>query len=626
MSNHTARELVAMQLPGLPRSRRRLEMVLRTLPSTERERQDGRGAERVYHISALPIEAQAALARTASKIASAPLLADVADAAPQHRVTAVERIQLVHAAQALIAGGTPKVVAYESVAQGTEYSARSVRRFCKAVRGVPEAQWPEVLLPQYTSNTQQAECHPDAWAYIKSDYLSPSQPAFAACYRRMAKVARDQNWQPIPSAKTLLNRIEREVPSTVITLMRQGPDALERLYPAQERDHSTVGVMGAWNADGHRADVMVRWPDGEEARPIVLAFQDVASGKIVSYRVDRTENGDQVRLAFADAIERYGVPDAVYLDNGRGFANKWFTGGTKWRFRFKVREEDPTGLLMQLGVAVHWTTPYHGQSKPIERAWRDLVENVARHPAFEGAYLGSDTTSKPHNYGQRVVELSEFIRVLDAQVREHNAREGRRSKACQGRSFDQVFDAGYATATVRRVTDAQRRLLLLAADGVTVRRDTASIYLLDNRYWAEPLCELQGDKVVVRFDPANVKAGLHVYKLDGTYVCYAEAQETYGFNDTTAARDYARKRKAFVRVAKQKASLERTLEAGELARMHLQAQGAPEPERTTKVVRGSFGVSRKKVAEVAAPPPAADDSFLREVEAISRAQLRRGVG
>uniref|UniRef100_UPI0039800C3B transposase domain-containing protein n=1 Tax=Salmonella sp. s54836 TaxID=3159673 RepID=UPI0039800C3B len=91
---------------------------------------------------------------------------------------------------------------------------------------------------------------------------------------------------------------------------------------------------------------------------------------------------------FRDVVERYGIPHHAWLDNGRGFASKLLTGGVANRYRFKVREEDPTGILVALGVQIHWATPYHGQAKPIERAFRDLCDRVAKHPAFAGAYTG----------------------------------------------------------------------------------------------------------------------------------------------------------------------------------------------------------------------------------------------
>lgn len=613
-----------MLLPGIPRKAHKIrERANRENWELElRPRADGRGIERAYLDTALPIETQAALARATGSALASSTVDDTA-----HRETVVTRVRLVRAALELISNGTPRTDAYAAAASGTEYSSRSVQRFVRETHGKPETTWVELLAPRYRQGEQaQAECHPAAWDYLRSDYLRASKPAFAACYRRLLTVAGAQGWSPIPSEKTLLRRIEREVPRETTILLRDGREALERVYPAQERDRSAIEVMGAWNADGHRADVMVRWPDGETARPIILGFQDVRSGKIVSHRVDRTENQDQVRLAFAQAVERYGAPDHCYLDNGRAFASKWFTGGSKWRFRFKVREEDTAGLLIQLGVTVHWTTPYHGQSKPIERAWRDLAENVSRHPAFEGAYLGNSTSTKPHNYGSRVVDLADFLRVLDAQVKEHNARVGRRGRGCEGRSFDEIFTEGYERAVVRRVTDGQRRLLLLAADKVKVRTESAALHFYGNRFWASELVALKGEAVTVRFDPDHIQQGLFVYKADGSYVCHAELQEAAGFNDTTAARDHARKRTQFVKAAKKLAEAEQTLEASELDRLHLEAQGAPEPApKPARVVRPAFGVTKSPEVE---KRDTEQEAFFRELGADARTRLtpRRAIG
>src|SRR5690606_13947366 len=122
----------------------------------------------------------------------------------------------------------------------------------------------------------------------------------------------------------------------------------------------------------------------------------------------------------------------------------------------------------QLGVEVHWTTPYSGQSKPIERAFRDLCNDIWRHPAFVGAYTGNNPNAKPEDYGSRAVALDEFYRIVSQEIREHNRRTGRRSRVCAGQlSFDQAFRESYARAPIRKASEEQLRLFLLAAESVT---------------------------------------------------------------------------------------------------------------------------------------------------------------
>jgi len=74
------------------------------------------------------------------------------------------------------------------------------------------------------------------------------------------------------------------------------------MFPAQRRDRSALHAMEVVNCDGHKIDVTCVWPDGTKGRPVIWAFQDVYSGKTLSWRVDRTENTDSFRLAFADMV------------------------------------------------------------------------------------------------------------------------------------------------------------------------------------------------------------------------------------------------------------------------------------------------------------------------------------
>ena len=142
------------------------------------------------------------------------------------------------------------------------------------------------------------------------------------------------------------------VPRSVLVLAREGTEALDRTFPAQERDRSMFHALEGVNADGHKFDVFVRWPDGTIARPIMVGVQDLYSGKILGYRVAETESADLVRMSFRDAVERYGIPRKAWLDNGRGFASKMITGGVANRFRFKVKQEDPIGVLVSMGTEI----------------------------------------------------------------------------------------------------------------------------------------------------------------------------------------------------------------------------------------------------------------------------------
>ena len=87
---------------------------------------------------------------------------------------------------------------------------------------------------------------------------------------------------------------------------------------------------------GHKIDVFVRWPDGTVNRPQIVAFQDIDSGKILSWRVDHDPNKVMVMSAFGELVEKWGIPRHCLFDNGHEFANKWMTAGAPTRLLLRA--------------------------------------------------------------------------------------------------------------------------------------------------------------------------------------------------------------------------------------------------------------------------------------------------
>ena len=298
-----------------------------------------------------------------------------------------------------------------------------------------------------------------------------------------------------------------------------------------------MDAMEGVNADCHKIDIFVQWPDGTINRPQIIAFQDLFSGKILSWRVDHDPNKVMVMAAFGEMIENWGIPRHCLFDNGREFANKWLTGGTKTRFRFKICEDDPLGVLPQLGIEVHWATPAHGQAKPVERAFGDFARNIAKDPRFHGAYVGHRPDAKPENYGQRAIPAETFLKVLAEGIAEHNARQGRLSHTAQGRSFNDTFAESYANAPIRKATGEQRRLWLMGQQVGKLNRDNGQLRLYNNWYHSDWMSQHPSLKIIARFDPENLHAGVYIYGRDGAFLGFAECRQKVGFFDLTAARE-----------------------------------------------------------------------------------------
>jgi len=614
----TPAELARLDLPELASTERSVQRIAGRQgwqrPETEGQHWRGRqarGGGVEYHWTVLPEAARMALAprfliaRPAAETVVDPdreARAREYDGLPAHKKRKAEQaVAALDTIQRLVQGGSSRLSAIEHTARLCEVSRATIYNWQKTVAGLPREDWRYWLAPRQSGNGRdETPMHPDAWRALCGLYLRVEQPSFADCWRLLKIMAAEQGWG-LPSARTAQRRLDLLSP-LLVTALREGTEAHNRALPAQRRDVRGLRALEVVNADGHIWDVFVRWEDGTVGRPVMIAFQDIRSRKALSWRLDRSENKEAVRLAFGDLVERYGIPEAALFDNGRHFASKWLTGGAENRYRFKIRDDEPEGILVQLGVAVHFTNPYSGQSKPIERLFGSWAHTVAKDPRFAGAYVGNSPDAKPENYGSRAVPIEEFRAVLEQHVGWFNAEPGRRGAWAEGRSYDQVFEESYTAnaARIRRATAEQRRLWLMAAEAVTVRPDS-TVHLLGNRYHAEFLVRMRGQKVTIRFDPDNLHTvPAHIYRTDGVYLGEAPCIADVGFLDKTAAQETARARKAALNHTRRAAEAMRRMplhEQGRLIPALDKAEAPALPEQ--RVVRPVFGATALKAVPIA---------------------------
>ena len=425
----TAKELIEARLPDLPTSERSFYRFIEKHgwnASAHARQCKGSGTPFEYHLSLLPDAARTRLrvaadeaehkAEKAVDAASKQLWAKYETLSKPHKNACKRRLKALLKVREMVDAGVTARTAFEVVSKMEGVSTRVLYYWQSLADKAPKKDWLAALAPSFSSATRAAVCHEDAWQMLLSDYLRPERPAFSACYRRMTKVANEQDWSPIPSERALRRRLEAEVPKAEQVIAREGGDKAKALYPAQRRSKVSLHAMQAVNMDGHKIDVFVRVPWSEKpTRMYLLGIQDVYSGKIVAWRLSEAETWETVRLVIGDMVEAFGIPDDMVLDNGRAFASKWISGQSRTRFRFKIRDEDPRGLVTTLGINLHFSQPYSGQSKPIERAWRDLAEAIGKHPFCSGAYTGRNTEEKPENYAARAIPLEEFRMHVAAQ-------------------------------------------------------------------------------------------------------------------------------------------------------------------------------------------------------------------
>lgn len=648
----TAAELADLALPGMPNSKRGIGLRAEGDGWTDPQREwdaaanpCGQWRERVargggieYHYSLLPADAQAKLVAAHMPAPAMPdpkeqLSAEQAwewfdTQSEKAREKAAGRLNLLRHVEALTAAGHSldvaialAIVEVSRSNPSLKVSPRSVWRWRDQVAGLHKKDWLPALADRHSGGGAAAEIEPEAWELFKADYLRLEAPTLSACYRRVARIAKERGWR-LPTEKSFARRIARDISPTILTLARKGQQALKETVKPLKRDRSHFHALEAINGDGHKWDVFVRFddgtPDGFIGRAVMTTFQDLYSGKVVAWRIDRSENQDVIRLALGDVLEQFGLPAMIWFDNTRAFANKQMTGWVPHRFRFKQREEDARGLCSIAGIEVRWTKPYSGQSKPIERVFRDYAQDIAKHPAFAGAYVGNKPTAKPENYRSKAIPFDEFCRVVSAEIHEWNARTGRRTDVAKGRSFDQVFEESYrqADALIAKPSEAMIRLFRLAADGIRADRKNGTVRLMDNEYWASWLSDYAGRELVVRVDPHNLHDGAHIYDKAGHHLGFAPVTLAAGFNDAEAARRQAKLRGEITKAKKAQLAAIRKLDALDVARALPTSEPAGTPKIDHTVVRHNF--RSRGSAALSAKPSASEEWLSREDAELDR--------
>lgn len=589
----SASEIAEAGLPDMPDTKRGVNDLARregwSAQQGKVRRRSGRGGGMEYHVSLFPIRARTALMQ-APAAAEAPrpreeVWAEYEGLRDSAKEKARDRLAALREIDDLEGIGLTRTEALRAAAAKIGVSEKTLWNWLALVEGVAREDRLAYLAPRPGgAKGRRIEVDARFLDLVKASYFTQSGAPLTAAHEWAVRAAGAEGI-PVAPIHQVRRIIEATVPRHVQIFLRKGPHALARYFPHQTRDKTYMRVLECVQADYHKFDVFIRFPGREKPGRIqMIAISDVYSGKFLAYRLSETANGHTVQLTFADLVRRYGIPEHVLLDNGHEFVNKVMTGQVDERFRFKNKDDDVLGLFPLLGIDVHFATPGWGQAKPIERAFRDLCDRVAKHPEFVGAYTGPHTQAKPENYQSKAIPLEQFRAVLDREIAAHNARRGRRSEVANKRSFDEVFNEGYAMGPIRKATEEQQRLWLLRGEGVRAHRNNGEIKLYDTRYWAEWMHQVAGQQVTVRFDPDDLHAGVLVYSMDGTFLGEAPVMKKGKFLSVEDAKDHARNKKAFERATKEAASLQREISGSEIAAKLRQAGqdvpdgGLPEAE------------------------------------------------
>lgn len=294
---------------------------------------------------------------------------------------------------------------------------------------------------------------------FRKTYLQPSAPSIRQCRELAVEVAIRAGFpstDSLPSASAFLNRLHDDLEheygisgKAATYRARHGLAAYERKYGHYlDRDDSDCPAAYAWVFDHAQLDIMVKAPENQRlVRFWISAVLDMRSWKVLYYVLKTsTPNSQDIIDVYLGAVARYGVPNTVYLDNGKDYRSKDFSGRTR-----KVRiEHDETwmrSVLGQTGVArVIFATPFNAKAKRIERWFLKLHEGFER--ILCKGYTGTNTVARTDELKRMikrgdVLGYEDFIVMLDLFIDYLNSKKTDTRSKLQGLTPNEAFSRFY---------------------------------------------------------------------------------------------------------------------------------------------------------------------------------------
>jgi Mu transposase-like protein len=241
------------------------------------------------------------------------------------------------------------------------------------------------------------------------DYHSPHR-----LYLDWKKEAKRLEWK-IPGESWLYRRW-REMPGIVKIVRDRGWSAYESRYaPYVPRDYADLEALQVLCGDHSERDVFVN-DRGKARRPWLTVWQDLRTGLIWGWYLDRKPSSETAGLAYADGILNFGAqppprPEEnfhsyIYTDQGKDYRSHDWNGKviavhqqamTPSGGLELILTQRQVGIPEELQISHLFARGYNAKEKPVERFFRTLSEWEKN--SFD-EYCGSGPESRPERLKQ----------------------------------------------------------------------------------------------------------------------------------------------------------------------------------------------------------------------------------
>lgn len=376
-------------------------------------------------------------------------------------------------------------------------------------------------------NRGQCGIPPEVWDWFLTAYLDERQLSITQCYRLAQCWIREfcpDLLASLPGERTFRRQADK-LSKAVVTLGRQDNKAYtDRCAPYIVRLYDDLMANDYWIADNHTLDIISKREDGTEAthRLSLTAFIDARSGVFVGWNLTDNPCSQSTVIALRHAIQRFGIPKAIYFDNGSEFLTYDLAGRGHRSRKSQSLVENPPGIFARLGIEMRNALVRNAKAKPIERTFCTFKGQLSR--MFE-TFCGGTILERPESLKYTLKEgripLDGQLRVMIADYIDGVYNIGAYGGAVEADRGKRRIDIWNNTIKEQRVAAAEDLNLMLMRSTRTqkVARNGVYITIAGEKlfYWNADTWRHFGEEVYVRYDPAELDT-VRVYDKQDRYM------------------------------------------------------------------------------------------------------------
>lgn len=363
-------------------------------------------------------------------------------------------------------------------------------------------------------------------------------------YEKLTAVANINEWEKIPSYPTVTRYIsylmnDESLKNAWFLASRGTREYKNRVMVKGSRDTKGLKVMQIVMGDEHTFDCWVSYtqPNGKviAIKPHLAAWVDMRSRVIMGDVLCKDANSDILKQSLLKMIYSNpgGVPEYLYIDNGKDYTAKTMTGRERNDRSGIDFDNETKGFYRSIGIKDdHRALPYEPWSKgQIERFFKTVCDKFTRWmTSYTGTLTGSKTFAKVEKDIKRMLERGELLTIEEFYEKWHEwltdiyLHEEHGGLKKMKETYRNPYDCFMNEERYFKAAPPKSycTMLMMKSENVLIRN--IGIAKWGYEYRSDELCDYIGRKVDIKYDPEDM-AVIYVFDNKGKRVCEAYCQE-----------------------------------------------------------------------------------------------------